>query len=82
MTFGEAIEKAKAGYRIKRDGWNGKNQYVVLGEAFSYCREGAIFNPMHDNIGSKAFIFHGTSGEQVGWLASQADMLADDWELE
>ena len=38
-------------------------------------------NVNHCNIGNKAFAFVGTSGVQMGWLASQADMLADDWQI-
>ena len=34
---------------------------------------------MGNMIGNKALAFVGTSGVQLGWLASQADMLADDW---
>ena len=34
-----------------------------------------------EDIGSKAIVFCGTRGEQIGWLASQADMLAEDWML-
>ena len=33
----------------------------------------------HDAIGNQAIAFVGTSGVQMGWLASQADMLAEDW---
>ena len=33
----------------------------------------------HDAIGNQAIAFVGTSGVQLGWLASQADMLAEDW---
>ena len=36
-------------------------------------------NCEHDAIGNMAIAFVGTSGVQMGWLASQADMLADDW---
>ena len=36
-------------------------------------------NVEHSNIGNSALAFVGTSGVQLGWLASQADMLADDW---
>lgn len=79
-TFSGAIEAIKQGKKAKRQGWNGKDQYIDIGYAFSYTNnEGKIINPNHENIGSRAIIFHGTSGEQVGWLASQADMLADDW---
>jgi hypothetical protein len=80
MTFGNAIELMKAGKRMKRDGWNGKNQYIELAKNISYkSADGTIVNAEHDAIGNKAIAFVGTSGVQLGWLASQADMLADDW---
>lgn len=80
MTFGEAIDRCKAGCRIGRTGWNGKNQYVELATNISYVNpKGEVVNVNHDAIGNKAFAFVGTSGVQLGWLASQADMLADDW---
>lgn len=40
---------------------------------------GEIVNCEHDAIGNMAIAFVGTSGVQMGWLASQADMLAEDW---
>ena len=81
MNFGLAIEAAKMGKKIARAGWNGKNQYVELGHDFSYTAPGDIpVRPVqHLDIGSQALVFVGTRGRQVGWLASQADMLADDW---
>lgn len=80
MSFGLAIEAAKKGKRIARKGWNGKRQYVELAAAISYTSPiGAVVNAEHDAIGNQALAFVGTSGVQMGWLASQADMLADDW---
>lgn len=80
MSFGLAIEAAKMGKKIARAGWNGKNQYVELASCISYKNSaGDIVNVEHDAIGNKALAFVGTSGVQMGWLASQADMLADDW---
>ena len=80
MNFGQAIEKCKEGFKIQREGWNGKNQYVELATAISYKNaDGDIINCSHDAIGNKALAFVGTSGVQLGWLASQADMLANDW---
>lgn len=38
-------------------------------------------NAEHDAIGNAAIAFVGTSGVQMGWLASQADMLATEWEV-
>ena len=82
MTFSMAIEAAKKGKRIARKGWNGKGQYVELAKAISYkSPTGAVVNAEHDAIGNQALAFVGTSGVQMGWLASQADMLADDWEI-
>lgn len=80
MNFGLAIEAAKLGKRIARKGWNGKDQYVFLAKDLEFCTDadlsahsgGEIF--VHD-----ALAFMGTQGLQVGWLASQADMLSDDW---
>lgn len=80
MNFGTAIEAAKNGKKIARRGWNGKSQYIQIATCISYkAADGEIVNCDHEAIGNKAFAFVGTSGVQMGWLASQADMLADDW---
>lgn len=80
LPFGLAIEAAKKGKRIARMGWNGKNQYVELASCISYTSaDGETVNVDHAAIGNRALAFVGTSGVQMGWLASQADMLADDW---
>ena len=80
MNFGEAIERVKMGGRVARTGWNGKNQYIELATCISYVNaRGEEVNVQHDAIGNAAIAFCGTSGVQLGWLASQADMLADDW---
>lgn len=82
MSFGLAIEAAKAGKKIQRAGWNGKGQYVELATCISYKNAfGEAVNANHDAIGNAALAFVGTSGVQLGWLASQADMLADDWRI-
>lgn len=82
MSFGLAIEAAKMGKKIQRAGWNGKGQYVELATCISYTgSDGDVINAEHDSIGNKALAFVGTSGVQLGWLASQADMLADDWRI-
>ena len=82
FNFGKAIEAVREGKKIQRVGWNGKNQYVELATCISYKNaNGEIINVEHNNIGNCALAFVGTSGVQLGWLASQADMLADDWML-
>lgn len=80
MNFGEAIKAAKNGAKIQRMGWNGKKQYVELATCISYKNAaGELVNCEHEAIGNQAFAFVGSSGVQMGWLASQADMLAEDW---
>ena len=78
--FDHAIRRVKDGYKMKRKGWNGKDQYIELATNVSFTRpNGEIVNVNHEAMGNKAIAFHGTSGVQLGWLASQADMLAEDW---
>lgn len=80
FNFGEAIKYLKRGMRVARQGWNGKKQYIELASNISYVNAaGDVINCEHDAIGNKAIAFVGTSGVQMGWLASQADMLAEDW---
>lgn len=80
MSFGLAIEAMKQGRSVARRGWNGKNQHIELASCISYVSPGGgVVNVQHEAIGNMAVAFVGTSGVQMGWLASQADMLAEDW---
>ena len=80
FSFGEAIKYLKIGMKVARKGWNDKKQYIQLASGISYkTADNQIVNCEHDAIGNKAVAFVGTSGVQMGWLASQADMLAEDW---
>ena len=80
MNFGKALELVKLGARAARKGWNGKGQYIELAKDVSYRRpDGTIVNVSHQAMGNSAIAFVGTSGIQLGWLASQADLLAEDW---
>ena len=80
VDFGTDIQLMKKGMKMCRPGWNGKGQYIELATNIGYVNaDGEIINPNHDVIGNKAVAFVGTSGVQLGWLASQSDMLAEDW---
>lgn len=80
FDFGAAVKYMKRGLKVARKGWNGKKQYIQLATGISYkTAQGEIVNCEHDAIGNQAIAFVGTSGVQMGWLASQADMLAEDW---
>ena len=79
ISFGLALESLKLGKRVARKGWNGKGIFIEL--------------QMPDNHSkmTSPYIFIDTTGLQtdneaapkslVPWLASQTDMLSDDWEI-
>lgn len=87
MNFGEVIEGLKKGRRYARKGWNGKAAghvmfvFLVPGSTFKVNRE-----PLPSIFGEgKEVEYHAhidmmtAQGYVVPWVASQADMLAEDW---
>lgn len=78
--FGEVIRLIKRGKKATRKGWNGVGQYIELATNVSYLNsDHKIINQYHESYGNAVIVFNGTSGSQVGWLASQSDMLSEDW---
>ena len=83
MTFGQAVESLKAGGRVAREGWNGKGVFLFLvpGSHFVVNRE-----PLQSILGIGAPVdYHAhidmktAQGYVVPWLASQVDILSEDW---
>lgn len=67
MTFSWALDRLKAGAAVFRLGWNGRHTI-------------ALYTPVPGEICNAAYIVITTeSGETRPWLASQADLLMDDW---
>lgn len=88
MTFGMAIEAMKQGKKVARAGWNGKGMYLWLLPAANvkaeWCKEEHLKALAEQNGGEfecLASIRMKTADNKVltGWLASQSDMLYDDW---
>lgn len=83
MNFGQAIEELKQGHRLKRSGWNGPNQYIYLvaGSNFKVNREPllSMFGEGHDMTYQAHIDMLTEQGSAVPWLASQTDVLAEDW---
>ena len=85
MDFSEALAACKAGSKIARAGWNGKGMFIYLvpGSRFEVNRppllgiypEGTIIDYL-PHLDMKT-----AGGSCVPWLASQTDLLADDWEV-
>ena len=81
MNFGLAIEAAKMGKKIARAGWNGKDMYVFLAYEADFVTDADIseFDQLEVEVGDMLIMKTAQNTFQPGWLASQADMLADDW---
>lgn len=87
MTFGLAVEALKKGLKVARSGWNGKGMWLVLATNWN-ARLGAVEGTpnappvaMPDSwAGVYDFIAMFTADRKlVPWLASQTDVLAEDW---
>lgn len=88
LNFGQAVEALKAGRRVSRAGWNGKGMYLWLLPAAKvkaeWCREPhlkAVAESNGGEIEALGSIRMMTADKKVltGWLASQTDILAEDW---
>lgn len=83
MTFGLAIEAAKKGHKIARKGWNGKGMFLYYVPEGRYpARTDAAKSISADDgrVDYGAYIAMKTvQGKVVPWLASQTDILEDDW---
>lgn len=87
MDFSEALRLVKSGNKMARTGWNGKGMWIVFQRGYP---EGVLINK---NTAEATGIPEGTlckflpylmmrtaQGDFVPWLASQTDILAEDWE--
>ena len=81
MNFGLAIEAMKNGERVARKGWNGKDMYVFLAYEADFVTDADIsaFDQLEVEVHDMLIMKTAQNTFQPGWLASQADMLADDW---
>jgi hypothetical protein len=78
MDFGDAIRCLKRGQRVARAGWNGKGMWLVLAldGVFKVAADWQQVAPL------ERFIAMFTAQKNwVPWLASQSDVLADDWRV-
>jgi hypothetical protein len=87
MDFGDALDLLKAGGKVTRAGWNGKGMYIALQPGYP---DGV---PINENtakatggvVGAlckfRPYLMMWTAQEDfVPWVASQTDILADDWQ--
>lgn len=70
MDFSDALAACKQGTKITRAGWNDPGQWVAL-----------QVPDEHSKMGLPYLYIRTVSGDLVPWLASQGDLLADDWRV-
>jgi len=88
MDFSDALMNAKMGLKIQRKGWNGKDMFVVKQDGYP---NGISINEntaraLGEPVGTvhrflPYLMFKTAQGDFVPWLASQTDILADDWSV-
>lgn len=80
FSFGEAIKYLKRGFKVARQGWNGKDQFLVYIDPYNNDQfkliEAAPLGTFHGYVAIKT-----NYNAIVPWLASQTDMLAEDWKF-
>lgn len=85
MNFGEALDALKLGCKVSRSGWNGKGMFLIYvpGTVDAKLSEGTPYQTaLNSNIvtiNPHIDMYTATGEMQPGWLASQTDMLANDW---
>ena len=70
MTFAPVIGLLKDGLKVTRRGWNGRDQWLKLQVPDS-----------HSKMTLPYIYIHTVQSDLVPWLASQTDILAEDWEI-
>ena len=88
MDFGDALKALKAGEKVARSGWNGKGMWIALSPGAEKLPP-ERFWAKQNNEYAKAngptnvlpcITMKTVDGEiLMGWLASQTDILAEDW---
>ncbi len=83
MNFGQAIEALKQGKKVARKGWNGKGMFIFIADEIGFHTKADMKAYEESGIDVHDSICMLTADGEivVGWLASQTDMLAEDWHI-
>lgn len=92
MNFGDAIAALKNGQRVARSGWNGKGMWLSYSKGTPALAAEYFWSPHNRDFAASQphqcaevlpCITMKTADNKIlmGWLASQTDMLAEDWEV-
>ncbi len=76
-SFSFALQHLKDGGRVARSGWNGKGMWLQMQRPDEYSKMTLPYIYIEYPAGSAPY----PHGSRVPWLASQTDLLSDDWIL-
>lgn len=81
-SFGDAMNYLKVGKKVARKGWNGKNMFLFIADDIEFHTDADLscVGNLEGDLTLPAIVMK-TADDRfcVGWLASQTDMLSDDW---
>lgn len=84
FSFSVALDYIKEGKKVAREGWNGKGMFLFLADdiEFSTPADLSCVQDMEGDLTGQSIVLKTADNKfVVGWLASQTDMLADDWNI-
>jgi hypothetical protein len=87
VDFSAALRMIKDGQKLTRTGWNGPGQWVALSPGFELGPDRVFSEPIRQALVESGepgtflpyLMMRNAQGSYVPWLASQGDLLAEDW---
>ena len=80
MNFGHALELLKQGEKVARKGWNGKGMFLFLATGKQFESDN-LGDQLPEIVNDVVCMKTAQNTICIGWLASQTDMLAEDWKI-
>lgn len=84
MNIGEAVEAMRKGECVRRSGWNGKGMHIYIEDAHNHkipdVKAAGIYRGQERKYAAHVCLFNAKGVHQPGWVCSQEDLLATDWE--
>jgi hypothetical protein len=81
MDIGKAIDEMKAGRLVRRPAWNGKGMHVYIEDAHQFKIGDGVYKGEARRYEPHVVLFNARGSHQPGWVCSQEDLLATDWEI-
>jgi hypothetical protein len=79
--IGWAVKQMRAGDCVRRSVWNGKGMHLYLEDQLSHTIPGGVFKGKYREYDPVVVIVNAKGVHQPGWVCSQEDLLAMDWEV-